>query len=526
MKTKSLNNSGTTRKTKVLLIRSPETIYIDKGNSVEQQSCSQVLPPQGILHLGSYLKTYGRNIAVEYLDLFLKAETARNRPTSHLELADLLESHLNTIKKDSPPDIVGLSCNMNIYAPIFHLCVGVVKKIFPDSILVAGGHYPSTFSDEVLNDPNVDTVIVGEGELPFLSLINKYQDGQKPEKKVVNTGEFISDMGSIPVLDYEGIGIKEYIDFHKERYGTEQITLVTSRGCPNKCIYCATHNVWSHKFRSMSASKVMEEILFLKGKYQVNSFGFVEDNFALDKLRVKEFCRMLISSKLGINWYPSSIQVNCLDEEMIDLMAESGCSKLNLAIESGSPRIQKLIQKNVRLDHAGKMAEHIIRRGITCECLLIFGFPGETMEDMQLTLDYAKSLRCDWYQMNIATPLYGTKLYEICRDNGFISGGNKTTVFRQGSFSTKDFTQEQVEKFMWSANYTLNFLKNAAFMEKNFKKCLKYFESLWQRYPEHYICWFMLYRNYKEHCPYCWFQANTCLNIQVPDTEPTTSTRG
>ena len=483
---------------KILLIKSPEIEFGNVNKPVEKQSYSVILIPMGILNLGTYVKAKMPNINVEYLDLDLEANDIINHTKTISSPRDFIQQSLIEKMKTNTPEIIGLSCCMNTFADSFHLCSTIINELVPDALLVAGGHYPSSYTKKVAEDTNVDYVIVGEGELPFTDLIEKFRQRSLPDDKEINTGKYLKDFTSFPQLDYEGIDLERYLQHSIGMMKDSQsISLLTSRGCPNKCIYCGTHNVWDYGFRPRMAKQMVEEIEYLKNQFGVKEFIFIEDNFAINKQRVKQFCRILIERDTKIYWSPSSIQVNCLDEEMVELMAKSGCQMLNLAVETGSPRIQKLIRKNVRLDHAIKMSEVIVKSGINCECLLIFGFPGETIEEMKETVQFAKKLKCRWYQMGIATPLYGTEMYEICERNGWLPDTtNKTHVFREGTFSTSDFTKEQVEEFMWDANYRLNFLENQSYLLGDFDSALFYFEGLAQRYPEHFICKFMMFQIY------------------------------
>ena len=478
------------------MTRSPE-VDEDWSKAVERQAPSVVFLPIGILQLGSYLRA-NSNANINYLDLHRTMNEKKINVPAKFNKALKVEIE-NTIQKFKP-DIVALSCTMNVYHAMFHYTANLFKEIAPDILIVGGGHYPSSYTQRVADDPNIDYVIVGEGELPFMDLIEAHNQGNLPKDKIINTKQYIGDFTKFPTLDYEEIEVEKYV------YGlglgvdeARSVTILSSRGCPNRCIYCATHNVWNYKFRARSAEQMLDEIEYLHKKHKITRFMFVEDNFILDKNRVKRFCELLIEKNIDIEWYPSSIQINSLDCEIIHYMAKAGCQKLNLAIETGTKRVQKLIRKNVDLDRVPEIVDCIKKEGMGCECLLIFGFPGETKEEMEETINYAQSLKCDWYQMGVATPLQGTAMYEVCEEMGYfpIHENDRINVFREGTITTPEFTKEESEQIMWDANYRLNFLENNNFVTGKYDKIQVYYESIAKRYPTHFICRYMLLQIYE-----------------------------
>ena len=169
----------------ILLIRVPEVDFSDVDKPVERQSRSAVFLPMGILHLGSYIKANIPGIKVSYLDLHLSLKTA-TKSVKGLSYQTFLRNELEKTISKSSSDIVGLSCCMNTYAKSFELTASIIKEIAPEILLVAGGHYPSSYTGQLAKDTNVDYIVVGEGELPFTELINNYKQGVLPESKIID----------------------------------------------------------------------------------------------------------------------------------------------------------------------------------------------------------------------------------------------------------------------------------------------------------------------------------------------------
>jgi len=303
----------------------------------------------------------------------------------------------------------------------------------------------------------------------------------------------------MPPLEYDKVGIESYLAMRDtSSIGGDQgrsISLITSRGCPYKCIYCATHNVWEYGFRAQSAQNVFDQVVELKEKYDVETFIMVDDNFILSRRRTKDFCKLLIEHDVKISWYPNSVLINALDEEMITLMARSGCLSLAPAVESGVDRIQKMIKKRVKLDHCKKMMECMRREGITIISLFVLGFPSETKEEIEETLRFARELKSDWYIMQIATPLHGTEMYDTCAENNYLPD-NLVETTGIGNISTPEFSAEEIQELLYDQNFKINFLENYNYQIGNYEKALQSFEGIARCYPDHFICKYMCWTIY------------------------------
>ena len=487
----------------------------DKPTSPTQHIHGAVMLPIGILQLGSFIQDHFQGkVETHYLDLHLNCRKAylsthstvfdwtitenfRNSE-EHISLLTVLRSELKNKLETIRPQIVGVSCTLNAFDDNFHMTTALIKEFYPDAVVVGGGHYPSSLPEPCVQDENLDYVVIAEGELPFKKFVEDFLDDQLPNEKIVNDKKiYLKDFNAFPKLEYEKLEMEEYLELeHSNSLGGDQgrtATLVTSRGCPLKCTYCATHNVWDYGFRYQSAQNVFEQVVELKEKYNVETVMFLDDIFVLHKKRTKEFCRLLIEHEVEINWYPTSVLINALDEEMITLMAKSGCASLGLAVESGVRRVQKMIKKGVRLDHCKKIVEYMRREGMRVYALFVLGFPNETMEEIKETLRFARDLKCDWAMMNIATPLYGTEMYETCQEENFLPD-NLTQLCGEGNITTSEFTAEKMEEIITDANFRMNFLENYNYVNENYEIVLPIFKSIARSYPKHFICRYMIWK--------------------------------
>lgn len=493
-------------KDNILLVRPPEFIISGERIPPERQTHGAVLLPLSILQLGSYVRHQIPDIEVHYLDLHLKCKLAREKLRFFAPLSEFIQQQLKSVLEEIRPEIVGITCTLNAFADNFHQTAALVKQIHPEAVVVTGGHYPSSYQKRSVDDNHIDYIVIGEGEILFTNFVREFRKGKLPKRKIINNKKiYLEDFDSFPPLDYDRIEIEKYFEFEMSSiFGNQDRTLnlVTSRGCPCQCIYCATHNVWDYGFRPQSAWNIFHQVADLKKKYDVQTIMFVEDNFVLDKDRVKDFCHLLIENNIKINWYPTSVMVNSLDEEMIHLMALSGCRSLGVAVESGTRRVQGLIKKNVNLDYAKRMIECMKREGMMIHGLFVLGFPGETVEEMNETIHYAGELKCDWCQLSIAMPLYGTEMYERCRENNYLVNEENTVnlyVERVGNITTPEFTPKITEAIVRDANFRLNFIENPNYLAGLYDKALPIFETIARSYPDHFICKYMIWKIYAKN---------------------------
>lgn len=484
----------------ILLVRVPEFFIGSEDVPLEKQIHGAVLAPLGILHLGSYIRRQFSDVDVHYLDLHLNCKLAYERGDAGFSAQDVVKNELEKILQKIRPAIVGVSCAFNAFADNFDRTIAEIKRIRPEAVVAVGGHYVSSYVDVLPENQDIDYVFIGEGEIPFTNFIREFRNGLRPKKRIIDTKEYLQNLDAFPPLDYDLINIDEYLKCQVNSIGGNQgstLNIMTARGCPQRCIYCATHKVWDYGFRAQSAEKMFGQLVELKDKYDVETVTFVDDNFLWDKERIKKFCELMIEHQVDINWYPSSIRINSLDEEIIVLMKKAGCRSLLLAIESGTKRIQKLIKKNVKLDHSMRMVNCLKREGIRVYSQFILGFPGETVAEIRETIQFARELKCDWNLYGIATPLYGTEMYKIAKENDYLLPNINVGSFSVGNIATPDFSSKEVESLLQEANYRTNFVENDNYINRRYDKALPIFESIARSYPDHFVCKYMIWNIFR-----------------------------
>ena len=198
--------------------------------------------------------------------------------------------------------------------------------------------------------------------------------------------------------------------------------MITSRGCPNRCVFCVIHKMCGGFWRARSPKNVVDEIELLFEKYGVKEIHFVDDNLTLDKHRMEEICDEILHRGLDISWATTNgVHVNTLDEALLRKMKKAGCYSLCIGIESGNPYVlNQLIKKGISLEKVSEVVKSTKRVGMDVNGFFVLGFPGETRKTIEDTIQFAKSLDLDGAYFSIATPYPGTELYDQCTSKGYI----------------------------------------------------------------------------------------------------------
>jgi anaerobic magnesium-protoporphyrin IX monomethyl ester cyclase len=258
--------------------------------------------------------------------------------------------------------------------------------------------------------------------------------------------------------------------------------MITSRGCPYNCIFCTSCIVWGKKWRSRSPENVFDEIEHVVNTYRVKQIDFYDDNLTLDKKRMEKICDLIVKRGLRIEWFtPSGVRADTLDETLLTKMKESGCKKIRLAPESGVQRVvDQIIKKNLDLKRVEQAVVLAKKVGIKVGCFFVIGFIGETKEDIRKTINYAYKLRqlgAESFIFSIATPIYGTELYEQAKRGGFLRDcyGDEALAATEPLIETPEFTADELRELCMQANlvnptFTRHKLKEAI---RNPKKAIK-----------------------------------------------------
>ncbi len=368
---------------KILLIY-PFPLY-DRSNEEDIKPV-----PIGVYYIGSVLRENGYD--VEVLNWYNIHKTPQKITEALLE------------KK---PDIIGFSIlNANRWGGIE--VAQIAKEINPDIKIVFGGVAPTFLWKHFLKYfPQIDFIVIGEGEYAFLNLVKLIEKGNYGRLKNVEgialrqNGKIIKTKPPRPIQNLDELPIPgKYFKYQH---------VTSSRGCPWKCTFCGSPRFWGRKIRFHSPENFVRhiELLYNKG---ITFFYVSDDNFTINKNRVIEICKRILDKDLKITWAAIS-RVNYVNEDMLYWMRKAGCIQISYGIESGSEKIRGLLNKNVKTDQIKSAFSLTQEHGIIARAYFIYASPEESWETIQETIDLIhqiKPLICVLYILEIYP---GTKLY-------------------------------------------------------------------------------------------------------------------
>jgi len=316
----------------------------------------------------------------------------------------------------SDADVVGISCYSQNLTSVRVLSDKL--KARKNLVLVVGGVHPSCDpSGSYAALPKVDYIVVGEGESTLRELCSNLNEGRmadsirgvySPDKYTPRS--MIKELDEIPYLDRK---LGDYKEYHPN-YG-----VFSARGCPYNCSFCASKVLWGRKVRFHSVDYIINELRLLKRDFGANRVRFQDDTFCISKERTIDICRKIIESGLNDISYSVGTRVETVDDELVDWLRSAGVDTLSLGIESGSPKVRKLINKNFSDQQVIDGIKAGNKVGIVTYSYYMIGHPGETKEDIRMSKDLIKKSKTKRVDVNVAVPYPGTKLMNIAKKQGY-----------------------------------------------------------------------------------------------------------
>lgn len=413
---------------RVLLIRPPATAF-------KKEPALIISEPLGLLYLAGYLKKYKPDVVVKIIDGYIGDDKTKEGDFYRVGLS--YEAVRNKIR-EFLPDIVGVNCMFTEYSKGAHDIARITKEISKNILVVFGGAHACSFYEKILRDPNVDLVVKQEGEETLLELVQRRENGQDLQDvagtvtksnagiKVNLDRPLIKDMDSIPFPARELLEMGDYYNYAysvQKAMAYPRLSMVTSRGCPFRCVFCSIHSIWQHSYRARSPKNVVDEIESLCRNYHTREIIFFDDNMTLDRIRINGICDELIKRKLKVRWStPNGVAIWTLDKPTIAKMKQAGCYKITFGLESGSLNTLKFIHKDfIDFKKAKELIRFSNRIGLWTISSFIIGFPYETREDITKTFSFALDSDVDMASFYCATAYPGSELFDICKKDGLIA---------------------------------------------------------------------------------------------------------
>ena len=369
------------------------------------------LPPLGLIYVAGALEK--ADFQVELIDNYLLRKPL-----------DYIKSEVKRLE----PEIVGITCGSVTYQPCIETAKAI-KEVLPSCKVVVGGWHPSYLPDSMLQHPEIDYVIMGEGERAIVELANCISKGDVSSISkiagvayrnngivVANAPVLIKDLDEIPFPARHLLPMDQYLRKMEFLDASPVDTINVIRGCPYNCAFCDTKGLWGSKCRSFSPSRIVDEIEHLVNNFGTRGLYFIGDNFTINKKRTIEFCNLLKSSGLDVEWICDT-RADLISQDLLKEMRSAGCRTIWFGVESGTPHILKKLNKGVSLEQTEKAFKLCREEDIRISCSLMLGIPGETISDINVTFKFAKKLNPDWIHFNIFVAYPGSSLYDEVMQN-------------------------------------------------------------------------------------------------------------
>lgn len=446
---------------KVLLINPPQTAFSDATFVWSGL-------PLGLLYIAAVLDRAGYQ--VEILDTLLGNFPPRGQGEA-IQYGMPWEK-IRTEVMQRKPDLVGIGNPYTVQLQNAVHTAHLVKEVNSKIPVIVGGPHVTIQAEEFLEmTPWVNIVVRGEGEYTMLELCQHWEANEsldsiqgityrKGGKVRTNPRRsLITNLDDLPYPAYHLVDMERYLNPGRIRYREtcfkREVPLITSRGCPFNCVFCSVHLHMGRKWRAHSAPYVINHIKHLTTKYKVEHIHFEDDNLTLNLSRFDEIIDGVLAQKLKFLWdTPNGVRAEGLTMKRLQEMKEAGCVHLWIGVESGDQGVlDNIIGKRLSLQDVVLAAQRCKQVGVRLSAFYVIGFPGETKDNMERTVEFALRMRRQYgvsMDLFVATPSIGTRLYEICRSEGYLTCEPtpeaivENRQYGKSLITTPEFTPEEV----------------------------------------------------------------------------------
>ncbi len=440
---------------KVVLVNPPTTASLETVSALGLKA-----PPLGLAYVAASIEKEGYDVSIidsPALDI------------SHQHLGELLQKEC--------PDVIGVTSTTPIIRDAMKT-VTIAKRYCPNSITIMGGYHITFLPEATMAEcSELDMGVIGEGEATIVDLLRTLEtrkslsdvDGiiYREDNKIIRTRprKLIENLDEISFPARHLLPLDRYTVLgERHRLGN----VLTSRGCPFRCIFCSSSEFYGRRFRARSPKNVVNEIEELVQRYKIRSIEIVDDTFTADKRRAMEIAEEIIRRGLDI-WWTCGSRVDLITKELLQIFKKAGCGLIYYGIESGSEKVLKLLKKGITLEQAKSAIRWAKEVGMEVMGSFIIGTPGETKEDVMKTIKFAKESGIDFAQFTTMTPYPGTEVYEIAKKEGLLVNNDwscYTTIVPV--MRTKELTADEISSLVTLAYK--KFYLSASFM---FKQLIK-----------------------------------------------------
>ena len=477
------------KKAKVLLVA--PNLLVNEGE------LNRIEPPLGLMLFAQTLLNNGHKVKIH--DYALEGWDIKKLidPINKRYLRGQTDEYIANSISNFSPDVVAISVLYSSLIDSAKDVARIAKKVNKKITVIVGGNcisnsvvdYKYALRDKNSNLPdyithfeyeNFDYAMTGEAEFAFLKFVDGIANNtditkipglikKTGEKKyLMNPPEILHDLNLLPRPARHLVNMEAYFKighFHSSKPRSKRVlSVMCSRGCPEKCTFCTTPEVYGQLTRWRSTEHIMDEIENDVRDFKIGEIQFNDDTITVNKKNLYSLCNAL-EKKIGLPWCtPNGTKVNYHLRDQLDMykaMANSGCYQITLACESGVQRVlDEIINKRLPLETIVPAIEKAKKAGLLVHTFWILGFPGETYEEMQKTIDFALNCGADSFSFSILAPLPGTPIYrEAYKKNLWWEGRESFNSLRTSLIKVDGFSDpKEFEKFVYETNIKANLL--------------------------------------------------------------------
>jgi len=476
------------KKGKVLLI-TPNLMGVKDG-------LNRIQPPLGPMISAAVMQNNGHDVKIH--DTALEGWSNQQQLDHKTVIIGQSDAQIEKVITDFDPDVVGISALFSNLTDSAHNIARIVKQVKPLAKVILGGNhisnsvagYARALSDPTtkksprlidMEDRNIDYAMRGEVDWEFPRLVNGLIN-QAPVDDIPGlvmrhskesfayfigaTPGRLASLSDLPHPARDLVNMEGYFEigaFHSAKSKSKRVlSVMASRGCPEKCTFCTTPEMWGSEVRWRDTEDIAREIREAKAKYNIGEIQFEDDTITARKKNLLELCTEL--EKIDLPWCtPNGTKTNyhlATQPEMYKAMADAGCYQITLACESGVQRVlDNIIRKRLKVDEMKPAIENAKKAGMFVHTFWILGYPGESYEEMQQTVDFAMNSGADSFSFAILSPLPGTSIFNDVEKNDLWWPGRtvKDLMYRSSLVKVDGFNSpDEFEKFVNEANVKSN----------------------------------------------------------------------
>lgn len=373
------------------------------------EAAQSIFLPLGIGYLAAVLEQEGYQVDV--------VDCQTTRPSQ-----EVLEEKFRNLN----PDIIGVTSATVTYLPALDV-LKTAKNAVPNALTLMGGPHVTVLDQQALAESNnIDIVVRGEGEHTMLDLARLVSEDNlknlsqvqgitfRKNSQVIQTPDrpFMTDIDSLPHPAHHKFDTNLY-----KLFGVNYMPIITSRGCPSACTFCLASKMCGHSFRGRSPTKVVDELEWLRDEFNAGAFAFYDDTFTFDLKRAFDICDEMQKRNVDLPW-DCRTRVDRVSKELLAKLKATNCQLIHFGVESGSPEMLKLMRKGSTVELNAQAIKWAKEAGISVAVSLVIGYPTETPQMLQQTIDFLYKTKPDYVYMCEAVPYPGTELANYIKELG------------------------------------------------------------------------------------------------------------